>query len=112
VAGRVALAFDAATLTAIGQVQVPRAVFAAAALDDRLYLATDQGIYVTSPMSETVLGMPQDLTHLPGFAGSVKTISADPSRSRLLALSHDDELLTVEKDAIAWSGGCVPMCRS
>jgi hypothetical protein len=100
IAGRDALAYDASTLAPIGKVTVPATVFAAAVLNDRLFMATDQGVYMTALAREPYLGLPQELTRLPGFKDSVQTISADPSRHRLLAISQEYALLTVDSRAV------------
>ncbi len=99
-AGRLVFAYDAPTLASIGQVRVPRPVFAAAALGDRLYLGTDQGVYVTGRGGAPYLGLPTTTSRIPGFTGGVQTISADPSRHRLIAVSQNDNLLVVHSGGV------------
>ena len=98
-AGRDVFAYDGPTLAAVGKVHVPRPVFAVAALGDRLFMATDQGVYLTALAREPYLGLPQSLTRLPGFTRPVQSISADPARHRLIAISQDYVLLTVDTRA-------------
>ncbi len=99
-AGRLVLAYDATTLASVGQVRVPRPVFAAAALGDRLYLGTDRGVYVTGQAGAPYLGLPTTTSPVPGFTGGVQTISADPSRHQLIAVSQDNYLLVVRSGGV------------
>lgn len=76
------------------QVHLPVPILAAAALDGRLWMATPQGVFVASRESAS------RATRLPGFSGEVETIAADPGRDRLLAISNDYELLTVDASGV------------
>jgi hypothetical protein len=98
--GRVVLGYEAQTLAPIGQVRLPRPVFAAAPLDGRLFLATDRGIYVIGPARESRVSA----RLLPGFDDAVQAISSDPARGRLLAISQSGAMLIVDDRRVRVAG--------
>jgi hypothetical protein len=77
------------TLTVLGQFDVPATVVAADALANELWMATNHGIYRGWPGFSA--------THVPGYTGAVRTIAADPSQFRLLAVSTSYDLITVDE---------------
>lgn len=81
-------------LRVFAQAHVPAPILGAAALDGRLWMATPQGVFVASRGSTRFAG------RLPGFTGAVETIAADPRRDRLLAVSSDYALLTVDASGV------------
>jgi hypothetical protein len=95
VADNVVYAFDGRTLAGAGQIELSRRVSTAAALDGRLYIATDHGVYeLTAPPYYTASSASVRL--LPGYSGQVvEAIAADPSRHRLLAVTSSYVLLRV-----------------
>jgi hypothetical protein len=93
-------AYDGPTLASIGQVQLNRPVTSAAALDGRLYIGTDHGVYVATAPTY-YLGSPVTVRPLSGFSGQVvQTIAADPARHRLLAVTVNYELLEVKATGV------------
>lgn len=80
--------YAASTLAALGHFSVPATVVAADALFNQLWMATDRGIYRGWPGPEA--------KRVPGYAGPVRAIAADPLRSRLLAVSKSYDLITVD----------------
>jgi hypothetical protein len=95
VADNVVYAFDGRTLEGAGQIELSRRVSTAAALDGRLYIATDHGVYeMTAPPYYTAASASARL--LPGYSGQVvQALAADPSRHRLLAVTSSYVLLEV-----------------
>jgi hypothetical protein len=76
------------TMTGIARFRVPAVVSAADALGNRLWMATDHGIY-RGPYGTTAV-------RVPGFTGAARVIAADPLRFRLLAVSKDYDLVDVD----------------
>jgi hypothetical protein len=79
-------------LRTIGHDSVPANVFSAAALKDQLWLATDHGVYV--------LRLGAAVQRVPGFSGHVQLLAADPARNRLIGVSANYDLLTVDRRGV------------
>jgi hypothetical protein len=71
---------------------VPTTVSAAAALDDQLWMATDRGVYVLQRGAAA--------KQLTGFSGHVQVLAADPARHRLIGVSANYDLLTVDRRGV------------
>lgn len=71
--------FDTGTTARRPDIAVPATVYDTAVLGGHLYLATSAGVLAAAPGARRAVA-------LPGPAGLVSAIAADPSRNRLLAL--------------------------
>ena len=88
-AGTDVYSYAGSTMAGVGRFHVPARIAAAAPLDDQLWMATDHGVYRGASANR-----------LPGYAGDVRQIAADPLRSRLLAGSDSYGLLTVDGQGV------------
>ena len=95
VADNVVYAYDGPTLYYTGHIRLSLQVATAAALDGKLFISTDDGVYeMTAPTYSTLTAV--SVRRLPGYSGQVvPTMAADPSRHRVFAVTSNYALLEV-----------------
>ena len=95
VAGKVVHAYDGPTLFNTGHLRLPQRIATAAALDGKLYVSTEHGVYEMTAPTYTGLAA-ASVRLLPGHPRQeVQTMTADPTRHRLFAVTAGYELLEV-----------------
>lgn len=105
IGGRAIGAYDPAHLSSLGDFEAPSAIRGAVAMDGRLWITTNDGLWITNPQGK--------IGHVRGSSAPLTSIAADPTRHSVLTVGggNGDQLYRWKSSGLAYHKG-VPLLHA